>query len=259
MTDEKLSGECILFWDMGFFKAPCYCINHEKEFHEACGLLCDEYSKKVFRAYLEAWKGNSDDDFRYSTGGTYFNELTSIKRSGAFLDCGSYDGESAIEYMKLSNEECQVFAFEPDKENYRNLAERMKDRENVTCLNKGVYSSEKKLSFASNGDVSSSLQESGNEIVDVTTIDKTVGSDKVAFIKMDIEGAELEALKGARKVIERDMPILAVSAYHRQEDLITLLPYIRNLCNEKEKYNLYLRHHGVVQSELIIYAIPTVK
>lgn len=73
---------------------------------------------------------------------------------------------------------------------------------------------------------------------------------------MDVEGAELEALKGARKVVERDMPILAISAYHRQEDLITLLPYINQLHNENEKYHLFLRHHGVVQTEFVIYSIP---
>lgn len=88
-------------------------------------------------------------------------------------------------------------------------------------------------------------------------MDEVVGDEKVAFIKMDVEGAELEALKGARTVIERDMPVLAVSAYHRQEDLITLIPYIHSLCNNSERYDLYLRHHGVVQSELVLYAIPT--
>ena len=90
----------------------------------------------------------------------------------------------------------------------------------------------------------------------VTTIDRAVGEEKVAFIKMDVEGAELEALKGAEGVIARDMPVLAISAYHRQEDLITLLPYISSLHNQKEHYELYLRHHGVVQAELVLYAIP---
>lgn len=183
--------------------------------------------------------------------------MTKEKRKGAFLDCGSYDGQSAIAYMNFIGEECQVYAFEPDKKNYQNLVNKMKSRSNVICLNKGCFSSEKMLSFTSNGDMSSSLQDGGNEIVEVTTIDKVIGDEKVAFIKMDIEGAELEALKGARKIIERDMPILAISAYHKQEDLITLIPYINNLCNESERYKLYLRHHGVVATELVIYAIPT--
>ena len=257
MEDDLVSMECFLLWDMGFWKDKNYLSSHKKEFSEASGLLCDEYSKKVFWSYIEAQKGNIDQDIVYSTNGTYFNELTKKRRSGVFLDCGSYDGGSALEYMKFIDEECRVYAFEPDKANYQKLVKRMKSRSNLICLNKGCYSSEKALSFASNGDMSSSLQETGNEMVEVTTIDKILGDEKVAFIKMDIEGAELEALKGARKVIERDMPILAISAYHRQEDLITLIPYINNLHNESERYDLYLRHHGVVSTELVIYAIPT--
>jgi FkbM family methyltransferase len=256
MEDRKMSIECFLIWDMGFWKDKNYLSTHKQEFQEVSELLCDEYSKKVFWGYLEAQEGNIDSDIRYCTNGVYFNELTKKKRTGAFLDCGSYDGESAIAYMKFIGEERQVFAFEPDKENFRNLVDKMENKSNVICMNKGCYSSEKQLSFVSNGDVSSSLQEYGNDIVEVTKIDTVVGEEKVAFIKMDVEGAELEALKGAKNVIERDMPILTISAYHKQEDLITLIPYIHKLCNKNEKYQLYLRHHSVVQSELVIYAIP---
>lgn len=256
MKDGQMSIECFLIWDMGFWKDKNYLSIHKQEFQEVSELLCDEYSKKVFWGYLEAQEGNIDSDIRYCTNGAYFNELTKKKRTGAFLDCGSYDGESAIAYMKFIGEECQVFAFEPDKENFQNLVDKMENKSNVVCVNKGCYSSEKQLSFVSNGDMSSSLQEYGSDVVEVTTIDSVVGEEKVAFIKMDIEGAELEALKGARKVIERDMPILAISAYHKQEDLITLIPYIYGLGNKREKYQVYLRHHGVVQTELVIYAIP---
>ncbi len=257
MKDDQMEMECFLLWDRGLWKEKDFYILHEKEFNEASELFCDAYSKKVFWSYIEAQKGNIHEDILYSTNGTYFNELTKDKRSGCFLDCGSYDGESAIAYMKFIGEECQVYAFEPDRDNYQKLVNRMKNRTNFICLNKGCYSAEKMLSFESNGDMSSSIQETGDEMVEVTTIDKVVGDEKVAFIKMDVEGAELAALKGGRKVIERDMPILAISAYHRQEDLITLIPYISNLHNESERYNLYLRHHGVMATELVIYGIPT--
>lgn len=257
MKDKSMPMECFLFWDIfGFWKDKDFFSNNQMEFNEASKLLYDEYSKKVFWGYIEAQKGNIDDDILYSTSGTYFNELTKVNREGAFLDCGSYDGACAIDYMKFIGKECLVYAFEPDKDNYQNLLNKMKDKSNFICLNKGCYSSEKVLSFTANGDMSSSLSEEGEETVEVTTIDKIVGDERVAFIKMDVEGAELEALKGARKTIERNMPILAISAYHRQEDLITLIPYINNLHNESESYNLYLRHHGVVATELVIYAIP---
>lgn len=261
MKDDSRIKECFLIWDMGFWKDKNYFFSHKKEFKEVSGLLCDEYSQKVFWGYIKAQKGNICEDILYSINGTYFNELTKEKRAGAFLDCGAYKGESVIDYMRFFGEECKIYAFEPDSCNYKDLAHKMKNRTNIICLNKGCYSSEKILSFDSQGDMSSSLQENGKECVEVTTIDKIVGNEKIAFIKMDIEGAELEALKGARNVIERDMPVLAISAYHRQEDLITLLPYINNFrsIDETEEYKLYLRHHGVGSTELVIYAIPRKK
>ena len=256
MEDDESPEECFLIWEMGFWEDRNYFYVHREEFQKAGELLCDEYSKKVFRGYLKAIEGDLEEDLLYSTNGTYFNELTRKRREGAFLDCGSYDGQSALDYMKFIGEECRVYAFEPDKENFQNLTRRMQERPDVICLNKGCYSSEKMLSFCSAGDMSSCLQEDGTECVEVTTIDRAVGDEKVAFIKMDVEGAELEALKGAEGVIARDMPVLAISAYHRQEDLITLLPYISSLHSQKEHYQLYLRHHGVVQAELVLYAIP---
>ena len=257
MEDDRMT-ECFLIWNVNdFWDDRDYPAVHREEFDSARELLCDEYSKKVFDSYIEAQKGTVEEDIRYSTEGAYFNNLTGGGyREGAFLDCGAYDGQNAFDYMTFIGQECKVYAFEPDQMNYRKLADRVKNRSHFICLNKGCYSSEKQMSFAANADMSSSLQEGGNEIVEVTTIDGAVGEDKVAFIKLDIEGAELEALKGARKVIRRDMPVLAVSAYHKQEDLITLLPYISELCGRNKRYKLYLRHHGVVQTELVIYAIP---
>ena len=267
-SPEKLHGcleenvgvaDCFLIWDMGFWKDKNYAAKHKKEFDEAQKLLCDEYSKQVYKAYIEAQEGHIDNDIQYCTSGTYFNELTKKKiRGGAFVDCGSYDGESAINYIKFAGEECRVYAFEPDRDNFEKLVERVRNNPEFICLNKGCYSSEKKLSFNSNGDMSSSLAVDGDETVEVTTIDKVVGNEKVAFIKMDVEGAELEALKGARQTIERDMPVLAISVYHKQEDLITILPYISKLHNGNITYNLYLRHHGVVATELVLYGIPTI-
>lgn len=248
---------CYLIWEyLGFWKDKDYLTVHKDEFLAASTLLYDEYSKKVFWGYLDALKGNIYDDISLSASGTYFNELTRRKKEGAFVDCGAYDGDSVINYFDFFNDQPIVYAFEPDRANFEKLMKKTKGKANVFCINKGCYSAEGHLSFSSSGDMSSSLQETGNDSVEVTTIDSTVDETKVSFIKMDIEGTELEGLKGAKHVIERDMSVLAVSTYHRQEDLITLIPYIAGLHSKGEKYNLYLRHHGITQTELVLYAIP---
>ena len=94
------------------------------------------------------------------------------------------------------------------------------------------------------------------EIVEVEDIDSVVLDNKVAFIKMDIEGSEYQALIGARGCIMRDHPVLAISAYHRKEDLIELPKVMKSFEDASVGYKLYLRHHGVALAELVLYAIP---
>ena len=69
---------------------------------------------------------------------------------------------------------------------------------------------------------------------------------------MDIEGAELEALKGAQNTIRNYHPKLAISAYHKFEDLFTLPQYIYSLDNS---YKFYLRRHSHLAHELVLYAL----
>lgn len=107
--------------------------------------------------------------------------------------------------------------------------------------------------------VSTYLKQKG---VDVTAVnmnledDDVVGESKSGFIKMDVEGAERQALTGAREIIRRNRPVLAVSAYHLWDDLFVLPLLIKEIAGDD--YKVYLRHHGIAAEELVIYAIPPV-
>ena len=84
-------------------------------------------------------------------------------------------------------------------------------------------------------------------------IDEAIAEgDKVTFIKMDVEGAELESLKGAEKTIRRDKPKLAICIYHKPEDMWTIPLYIKELVPE---YKLYIRHHSSGVCETVLYAV----
>ncbi len=75
---------------------------------------------------------------------------------------------------------------------------------------------------------------------------------KVTFVKMDVEGAELEALKGSRKVIVQYRPKLAICVYHKKADLIEIPLFIKSLVPE---YRLYIRHYGNSMCETVLYAV----
>ncbi|DAB11911.1 MAG: FkbM family methyltransferase [Acinetobacter sp.] len=94
-----------------------------------------------------------------------------------------------------------------------------------------------------------------SRIVDVTTMDKFCEERNVLpdFIKMDIEGAELAALKGGIKTITKCRPQLAISIYHSSEDFINIPLYLKdNLKN----YAFRLGHYSPKLSETVLYAIP---
>ena len=72
------------------------------------------------------------------------------------------------------------------------------------------------------------------------------------MIKLDIEGAELEALKGARETILRHKPKLAICIYNKPEDMIDIPLYIKELVPE---YKLYVRHYTNTNDETVLYAV----
>ena len=94
----------------------------------------------------------------------------------------------------------------------------------------------------------------GDKVVKSKTIDALVKEkqlQKVDFIKLDIEGAEPYALKGAAETIRKFKPKLAIAIYHSISDFVTIPEYIRSLCPE---YKLYLGHYTIYDEETLIYA-----
>lgn len=85
-----------------------------------------------------------------------------------------------------------------------------------------------------------------------TRIDDVV-HEKVTFIKMDVEGSELKALHGAKKSIKKHLPRLAISIYHKPEDIVEIPEYILSLHNG---YQFYIRHHVPwLNNETVLYAV----
>ena len=110
------------------------------------------------------------------------------------------------------------------------------------------------LHFDQRGDTESNISENGNITVEVDAIDNMVGDCPISLIKMDVEGAELNALKGAIKTMEKFKPVLALSAYHRKEDLITIPQFIKTIYKDCK---FYLRKHEFIDLYgLDLYVIP---
>ena len=96
------------------------------------------------------------------------------------------------------------------------------------------------------------IKEENCETVNAITLDSIMHNIHVNFIMADIEGAELMLLDGGRNIIKRDMPMLAISAYHKLEDMWNIPLKIKSI---NSKYSIYFRHHMVNLSDTICYAL----
>lgn len=243
-----------------------FILEHELEFNHTYSLLNDNLSKEIMIAYINSKLGNSEGSKLLDLWGEvqYFNELTNISKNKhhVFVDCGAFIGDTILDFATFTHNQVEMYyAFEPDTTNCLKLIDNLKKNNicNTQIMPKGVWSETATLSFDSSGDSSSSISENGNTYIEVCSIDEVLQGNYVSFIKMDVEGSELNALKGAKNTIALHMPILAICVYHKPEDLITIPQYISQFETIDKKYNLYLRHHAYDLTETVLYAIPTSK
>lgn len=170
-----------------------------------------------------------------------------------FVDAGCWDGGTSLAFAEWAGTYRHIYAFEPDPERQaicRPVLERMKGK--ATLLPYGAWSEQTELHFSSYGTMSNRIDPAGEMVVPVSSIDHGLAGERVTFIKMDIEGSELAALHGAEKTICSQRPKLAISLYHRLEDVIEIPKYLLSLIPD---YRFYLRHYTFWDSETVLYAI----
>lgn len=171
-----------------------------------------------------------------------------------FVDGGCYDGENSCTFAEWAgNVQKTIFAFEPDENNFRKCKSVLEKMDHVSyqLIPKGLWSSETVLDFCASSNEGSRFVAGGGTCIPVTSLDAVING-KVTFIKMDIEGAEYEALKGAEKLIRKYKPKLAVSIYHKPEDIWELPGLVLSFCPE---YTFYLRHYSLSSEETVLYAV----
>lgn len=133
------------------------------------------------------------------------------------------------------------------KENIVNVEHTVRNLKNVEIHNKALWNKKELLQFSFDG-AGSSIDENGMT-VEAEPLDP---DSKVTFVKMDIEGAEMNALEGMKSIIMEQKPKLAICIYHLYDDLWNIPKYIHELVPE---YKLYMRHYSKINEETVIYAI----
>lgn len=236
-----------------------YYINHEEVFKKTYEIMKDDFSKLSMEAYITARINESAEGlYQLVTRPQYFGvDFFENIKDEFLVDCGAFNGDTLRDFVSWTENTYKGYiALEPNKKNANALRKYINETgiKNVDVIEKCAYERTEELSFRINAE-NSRIAKTGAEVETVLadTIDNISSGQKVTFIKMDIEGAELSALKGAEYTIKSDRPILAISAYHKPSDLIELTSYIKDCV---EEYNFYFRLHKELPIDAILYAVP---
>jgi len=214
----------------------------------------DEFAAQIFwRCSLDYSRLSQHDP----PSDMYFApDLVHLRNDEIFLDCGAFDGDSIRAFIERTGQRYRrIIALEPDPAN-RDALRRFAESSihDLAILPFAVCNYSGTGSFDAKGSVGSSLSASdGGMSVECRRIDDLVDLEAPTFIKMDIEGAELDALEGARQTIRKARPILAICAYHKCEHLWQIPLLIHDILPD---YLISLRRYAEECWETVYYAVP---
>jgi len=238
---------------------PHKVLEQKPQIREAFQLWADAASREEFLAHLH-WRLTMDFDVLSSPvkHPIYFpHDLLEVSNEEVFVDCGAFDGDSA----KLFINECggkyrKLVAYEPDPVNFAKLRENAKawpgGPQKTLLVQAATGAQRGKILMMAEGSKSSAVGH-GNVEVDLLTLDESLKDLPVTYLKMDIEGAEMDTLAGAVDIIRKHSPVLTISAYHQQNDLWNIPLLIHSL---NPNYRFYLRPHDLEVWDTVCYAIP---
>ncbi|WP_324172943.1 FkbM family methyltransferase [Sulfurimonas sp.] len=228
--------------------------NHHKEYAYLYNLLEDVRSQEVFTKVLNF---KISFDFEFMQGFTnnhdeqYFDKdiIPNIKNI-CFVDGGAYVGDTLPNIIKNFPDFKKIYAIEPNNLHINIAKRNFSDTKGIEFINCGLGA--KQELGSTNEDNNQNNCDHNYQATNINTIDNIV-KEKVDFIKLDIEGAEQDAIDGSREIIKKYKPILAICIYHKAEDWYKIPQKVLDIESE---YKVYLRHYMEGIFESVLYFIP---
>ncbi len=225
---------------------------------ESFELFSDDLSLDIFVRFMQTHMLRKFFDFlSHAQEEQYFpKDIELSKGYSRHINCGSYDGDT-VRQLNLQRGKVDALAcFEPDPDNYGSLVQYLgtnheKIAQSIIAFPCGVFSRDSQLRFAGGNTVSSAISEEGESVIQCVALDHAIPGFKPTFINMDVEGVELEALKGAEMLIKENKPDLAICVYHTPNHIWDIPLYIDGL---HLGYKFYLRNYSSFINETVLYA-----
>ena len=242
-------------------------------YEEVYNLLEDDLSREIFTEVLNVRFKIKPPRvlYKYFDKDQYFTlpQMNLFDNDTVFVDCGAFVGDTTEKFIN----NCQsifgkIYAFEPGKIQANAFIERRKrlikewalDESQIQLIQAGVGSKSHEgvmvQGILNNHIIGRRITcdikniDSSADKVKIVALDEILKNQRVDFIKSDVEGSEMEMLRGAENIIKTQKPILALSIYHKLTDYYEIPLYLKSLVPE---YHMKIRHHSTDFSETVLY------
>jgi len=221
-------------------------------------LFDDDMSREVYRCFLQTHMQRKPVSIpSRPRDEQYFpKDIKLTQGYSRFVSCGAYDGDAVRLLNKTHGKVDEIVCFEAEPAIFHRLSAYLADQgaslaKSIVALPCAVYSHEVMMPFTSATGLGSRISEDGDSLVQCVALDHILPDFCPSFISMDIEGAELQALKGAEKMICKNRPDLAICVYHAPNHLWDIPLYLDSL---GLGYHFYLRNYTSFAIETVLYA-----
>jgi len=227
--------------------------------------LADYHSKCVLYRLLEYWVQSAPEQLahvREARFKPYFDlNLIRCTAQEVFVDLGGYDGDTVQAYIETYGSNCyrKIYTYEIVERNLRKMRANLKEYAGVEICARGVGEKARVMYLDNSKKAVDAvcLGENGEQAIQVVALDEDI-KEPISYLKMDIEGGEYAALKGAAGHIRADRPKLAISLYHSNDDLWRLPRLVDSIM---PAYDFYLRYYGstLVVADYVLYCLPSAR
>lgn len=234
-----------------------YYLDNKKKIMACLDLFADDLSREIFTRIIQTHMQRKPIHIpSHALEEQYFpKDINLSKGYSRFINCGAYNGNTVLQLNTLVGKVDEIACFEPDLENFELLKQYLCIKQNeiarsVIAFPCGVFSHETQVHFANNK-MNSMISEEGESFIQCVALDHVIPGFKPTFISMDVEGVELEALKGAEMLIKENKPDLGVCVYHAPNHIWDIPLFIESL---HLGYKFFLRNYTSFVSETVFYA-----
>lgn len=208
-------------------------------------LLADDLSRKVFENTCRyRISGKIDYLFDCETEPKEaFENILKLGNNEIYCDLGAYNGDTIDEFLSFTSRHFEkIYAFEPDKKNFKKLDKKYGKTENIFLFNSAVSDISGEIGFSLNGGRNSAESDTG-ESISALSLDDVLKGEKASYIKFDVEGMEEKAIFGAEKTILKHKPKMLISAYHKTDDYFKIPLAVNSI---RDDYKIYMRHYKYI-------------